>query len=280
MVVKTHKINHTVDKDVLVWITQQPGYIVSETTDINVKVTLDQDATQESAFKSGLARRVNFDGENVNKYDTDMYSSTNPPTSSGEANTTSNTGTGEGTLALAKSGVNLPFKTLKQGTNITLTNNANDVTIAAAGGGSGSTYAYKATDQLLIGTAYANVTGTELAVAASLNYEFEFNIIADSDAVTTGIDIACNGPLNPTGTINYTCTYWVSAVAVANKAASAYDFNTASTASNGATRAVFKVAGILRNGVNAGTLVARIKRENVGTGPNVRAGSYGRIKQI
>ena len=55
----------------------------------------------------------------------------------GEANTTSNEGTGEGTLALAKSGVNLPFKTLKQGTNITITNNADDVTIAASGGGGG-----------------------------------------------------------------------------------------------------------------------------------------------
>lgn len=61
---------------------------------------------------------------------------TPPGSGGGEANTTSNVGTGEGTLALAKSGVNLPFKTLKQGTNITLTNNANDVTIAATGGGS------------------------------------------------------------------------------------------------------------------------------------------------
>lgn len=60
----------------------------------------------------------------------------------------------------------------------------------------------------------------------------------------------------------------------------AIDGDTASTASNGATRAVFKVEGILRNGANAGTLIARAKREAVGTGPNVRAGSFGRLWQI
>jgi len=54
---------------------------------------------------------------------------------SGEANTSSNVGTGEGTLAKAKVGNNLPFKTIKAGTNVTVTNNANDVEIAATIGG-------------------------------------------------------------------------------------------------------------------------------------------------
>jgi len=52
----------------------------------------------------------------------------------GEANTTSNVGAGEGTLAKDKSGVNLPFKSIKQGSGITVTNNTDDITIAAVGG--------------------------------------------------------------------------------------------------------------------------------------------------
>lgn len=48
----------------------------------------------------------------------------------GEANTTSNAGTGAGQLAKAKSGVDLPIKTLAEGDGITITNGTNEVTIA------------------------------------------------------------------------------------------------------------------------------------------------------
>ena len=51
----------------------------------------------------------------------------------GEVNTSSNSGTGEG-LALAKSGSNLPFKSLTAGTGITLTSAANELQISSAGG--------------------------------------------------------------------------------------------------------------------------------------------------
>ena len=56
---------------------------------------------------------------------------------SGEDNTNSNAGAGEGTLVLTKVGVDTPIKSLKAGTNITITNNATEVLIDAATGGSG-----------------------------------------------------------------------------------------------------------------------------------------------
>ena len=57
----------------------------------------------------------------------------------GEANTPSNLGTGYG-LAAAKSGVNLPFKSLKAGTGVTMSATADEITINAPGSGGGGTW--------------------------------------------------------------------------------------------------------------------------------------------
>lgn len=143
-------------------------------------------------------------------------------------------------------------------------------------GSGGDTFAYKSSDQLNIGTSFADVTGTGLSVEANKAYAFEFVLLCDSDATTTGIDVSCNGPASPTG-INYEVVYWTSANARTERCFTAYDGNTGSTASNGTAVKVFRVCGVLRNGANAGTLIARAKREAVGSGPNVRAGSYGRL---
>ncbi len=84
------------------------------------------DSLQSEDIKDGTIAEVDLDSALQAKVN-----------SGGEANTNSNEGTGEGTLSKTKSGVNLPLKTLKQGTNITLTNNADDITIDATGGGGG-----------------------------------------------------------------------------------------------------------------------------------------------
>ena len=141
-------------------------------------------------------------------------------------------------------------------------------------GAGGATLLRKAADQLLIGTAYADVTGLGFSLAALTAYAFNYEIWADADATTTGIDVAVNGPSLPTY-IRYEQVYWTSATVRTERAAIAYDSNTASTASNGTAPKPFRVCGSILTGAASGTLIPRIKREAVGTGPNVRAGSYG-----
>ncbi len=114
----------------------------------------------------------------------------------GEANTSSNVGSGEG-LALAKVGFDLPFKSLTAGANITLTPNATEIEISAIAG-AGVT----ASDGIVV-TA-ANVTlgsaisgsGTHDFTADRFQYLDTFNYQIDS---STGNVITLDGSTNRIG---------------------------------------------------------------------------------
>lgn len=146
-------------------------------------------------------------------------------------------------------------------------------------GSSGETLVVKTADQNNIGSSFADVTELGFTVEANTNYAFAWYLICTSDAITTGIDVACNGPAAPTD-LNYTQRYWTGPSAQTDRGATAYNNDTAAAASNGTDERIFVVEGILRNGANAGTLIARIKREAVGSGPNVLAGSYGTLRVL
>lgn len=77
---------------------------------------------------------VKIDGVLQSKVDSIAYlTAPSIPGGSGEANTASNLGAGEGVFA-QKTGVDLEFKSLVAGTNITLTGSADEITIDASGG--------------------------------------------------------------------------------------------------------------------------------------------------
>lgn len=80
-------------------------------------------------------------GTGVSLYDSgsEITISSTGGVGSGEVNTASSLGTGEGVFK-TKSGVDLQFKSLKAGTNVTLSSTADEVTINATGGGGGGTW--------------------------------------------------------------------------------------------------------------------------------------------
>ena len=90
----------------------------------------------------------------------------------GDVNTASNVGTGAGESFKQKVGVDLQFRTIKAGSNITVTNNANDITIDGSASGANTTLSNLGTtaiNQNLIptsnGSASLGVTATRFSTA-------------------------------------------------------------------------------------------------------------------
>ena len=109
----------------------------------------------------------------------------------GEANTASNVGTGAGQVFKQKTGVDLELKTIKAGTNITVTNNADDITIDASGG-SGE-----------VNTA-SNLGSGEGVFAQKTGVDLEFKSLTAGDHITlTGAanDVTIKGEAGKEGYI-------------------------------------------------------------------------------
>jgi hypothetical protein len=138
---------------------------------------------------------------------------------------------------------------------------------------------FTTSDQTLIGTSYTDVTGLTFAVEAGKTYHFRFHVLADADAAGTGIDVAVTAPSSPTRLV-YSQLLPRATSALAYNGGTSNDLNSANTGSGGTTALEYVVTGTLVNGANAGSITARIKREAVGTGPNVRAGSVGFLWQL
>lgn len=123
--------------------------------------------------------------------------------SPGEANTASNVGTGAGTLFKQKTGVDLEFKTLEAGSNVTLTNNANTVTIASTAGGftAGGDLSGTSTNQTVVGVRATTIgtaggshpTGRVLRTTGTTTADWGALDLSSSNARTGTLPIANGG---------------------------------------------------------------------------------------
>lgn len=119
---------------------------------------------------------------------------------SGESNTASNVGTGDGEIFKQKSGVDLELKTIKAGSNITIDNNSDDITINASGGGGGDwTTIIKTGDQTKnTDSTLADDNTLFFTTSANTNYLIQLEILGHSGNATADF----KWKLNHTGTTN------------------------------------------------------------------------------
>ncbi len=95
--------------------------------------------------------------------------------SSGEANTASNLGGGSGIFS-TKSGVDLQFKSLVAGSNVTLSSDASTITINSSGGG-GSGIPAPTSFSLSEGVSNQPITGLLFSPASVLAFVIEYTIV-------------------------------------------------------------------------------------------------------
>jgi len=133
----------------------------------------------------------------------------------GETNTASNLGAGNGVYA-SKSGVDLRFKSLVAGSNISISNDANTITISSSGGGAGvdtflelddTPASYSSQGNKLVGV-NAGATALEFKTADKTLVGLS-NVDNTSDAnkpVSTATQTALNAKANLTGGNSFTGT--------------------------------------------------------------------------
>lgn len=92
----------------------------------------------------------------------------------GEVNTASNLGAAEGVFA-QKSALDLEFKSLKEGSNITITSDANEITLSSWGGGVPNVQLDETAEENMSNATYENVLGMIYTIIDAGNYMILFS---------------------------------------------------------------------------------------------------------
>lgn len=122
------------------------------------------------------------------------------------------------------------------------------------------------TDNTGIAT-YTDITGLSFAVAANKDYWFVADLVVGTSLATAGLGIQITGPAAPTQ-VTYTYTFQDSSLVTQILNASAFS-GSLMPADMPVARQVVRVAGVIRNGSNAGTAQFQFALETTAGGGTV-----------
>lgn len=125
-----------------------------------------------------------------------------------------------------------------------------------------------------LGVGLVDATGLSFSIAASKTYHFEFYVLWETAATTTGIWLSVNGPASPTK-VAFAADIYQSTTTVAARSGTAYDGGSAGTGGLTGVSQLARFTGIVVNGTNAGTLQLRFQTEIPTSAVTVKAGSGG-----
>lgn len=146
-----------------------------------------------------------------------------------------------------------------------------------------TSFALVAGDQTDAAGVFTNASGLGFPVEASKVYEYEFVIVDETAAVTTGVWYGLTGPVLGVGGSNTFTNYWIdtNTSSVPLSAAATTGFNSIAAATGHASgRSVARIDGVLANGPNAGTVQLQFRTEVAGSAATVRAGSFVRYRKL
>lgn len=174
----------------------------------------------------------------------------------GETNTASNVGSGQGTIFKQKTGVDLELKSLLEGSNIDLTNNASDITVKAIPSGSdtqiqfndgGTTFgadsdlAWNKTSNILLinggiainGAAAVNVTSGVYTPTRSAEANLDSNVtMTEAQYMRVGDVVTVSGRFTADPTLTATTTSFEITLPVASNLGAAEDVAGTATCGN------------------------------------------------
>lgn len=123
---------------------------------------------------------------------------------------------------------------------------------------------------------FVDVTDLGFSVAANTVYAFDCKFLVTSAALTTGVQIAFNGPATPTS-FQYAGWVFGATNAIHSPSGNTYDSTTGQPTTTQVAQSLAHFSGTLENGANAGTFIPRLRTEVGASAVTIVRGSWCRV---